>query len=166
MGVGLSGAGAALAAEGDFSSKTINIGMVVSDLRKSLQFYQEVVGFVRADRTQFDVDADFGRRSGLTDSLAIHVEVLKLGAGETATSLKLMTFGDKAKKQENQFIHSHTGVQYMTIYVHALKPILARIKQHQVKLLGQTPIPLGEKDSFILIQDPDGTFIELIGPMQ
>ena len=162
----LLGSGAAIAAQEDFSRKTINIGMVVSDLRKSLKFYKEVVGLVQVDRTEFDVDADFGKRSGLTDSLAIHVEVLKLGAGENATSLKLMTFGERAKKQENRFIHSHTGIQYLTIYVTALEPILARIKEHQVKLLGQTPIPLGEKMSFVLIQDPDGTFVELIGPMK
>ena len=165
LGAGLPGNGTTSAAEKDFSRKNINIGMIVSDLPKSLHFYKEVVGMVQVDRTEFDVDADFGKRSGLTDSLAFHVEVLKLGAGENSTSLKLMTFGKQAKKQENQFIHSHTGIQYLTIYVTALEPILARIKQHQVKLLGKTPIPLDEKDSFVLIQDPDGTFVELIGPM-
>ncbi|MEO2045387.1 MAG: VOC family protein [Pirellulales bacterium] len=165
LGTPMPGNGTTSAAEKDFSRKNINIGMIVSDLPKSLHFYKEVVGLVQVDRTEFDVDADFGKRSGLTDSLAFHVEVLKLGAGENSTSLKLMTFGKQAKKQENQFIHSHTGIQYLTIYVTALDPILARIKQHQVKLLGKTPIPLGEKASFVLIQDPDGTFVELIGPM-
>ncbi len=43
--------------------------------------------------------------------------------------------------------------------------ILKRIKQHKVKLLGETPIGLGENASFVLIRDPDGTFVELIGPM-
>jgi catechol 2,3-dioxygenase-like lactoylglutathione lyase family enzyme len=166
LGPGWSGFGATQAAEEDFSRKTINIGMIVSDLQKSMQFYQEIVGFVQVDRTEFDVDAHFGKRSGLTDSRAFHVEVLKLGPGENATSLKLMTFGDQAKKQKNPFIHSRVGIQYLTIYVTALEPILARIKEHHAKLLGQTPIPLGEKDSFVLIQDPDGTFIELIGPMK
>jgi len=164
LGTGLPGSGVAQATEGDFSRKTINIGMIVSDLPKALHFYKDVVGLVQVDQTEFDVDADFGKRSGLTDSLAIHVEVLKLGAGENSTNLKLMTFGKQAKKQENRFIHSHTGIQYLTIYVTAMEPILARIKQHQVKLLGQTPIPLGEKARFVLIQDPDGTFVELIGP--
>ncbi len=160
------GLGTAKAAEKDFSSKTIQIGMVVSDLRESLKFYKDVVGMVQVGRTEFDVDADFSKRSGLADSLAIHVEVLKLGAGENATSLKLMTFGERAKKQQNRFIHSHTGIQYLTIFVTALEPILARIEEHKVKLLGETPIPLGERGSFVLIQDPDGTFVELIGPMK
>ena len=38
-------------------------------------------------------------------------------------------------------------------------------KKHNVKLMGDTPIPLGEKDHFVLVQDPDGTIIELIGPL-
>lgn len=154
----------AFAAEGDFSSETISVGSIVSDLDKSVEFYKEVVGMVQVGRGSFDVDADFGKRSGLTDSLPVHVEVLKLGSGDGATQFKLMTFGDRAKKQENEFIHSHTGMQYVTIHVTALEPILERIKKHNVKLLGDTPIALGS-NHFVLIKDPDGTFVELIGPM-
>ena len=161
----LFGVGPAIAAETDFAKKTINIGMIVSDLDKSMKFYKEVVGLVQVDQAAFDVDADFGKRSGLTDALAIHVEVLKLGPGPDATRLKLMTFGDRARKQENAFLHSHTGIQYLTIYVVEMEPIMKRIRQHKIKLLGETPIPLGEKASFVLIRDPDGTFVELIGPM-
>jgi hypothetical protein len=35
-----------------------------------------------------------------------------------------------------------------------------------VKLLGDTPIPLGGTTMFAVVQDPDGTFVELIGPME
>ena len=35
-----------------------------------------------------------------------------------------------------------------------------------VKLLGETPISLGGDSNFVLVQDPDGTFVELIGPME
>ncbi len=156
----------AQAAEEEFAKKTISIGMIVSDLDKSLEFYKDVVGFIQADRTEFDVPAEFGKKSGLTDSIGLHVEVLKLGRGEDVTELKIMTFGDKPKKQENEYLHTNTGIQYLTIFVTELKPILERIKEHKVKLLGETPIPLGEKNSFVLIKDPDGTFIELIGPME
>lgn len=156
---------ASFAAEEEFASKTIHIGMVVSDLEKSMSFYKEVVGFIQDPaRKSFDVDAEFGKKSGLTDSLGVHVEVLKLGVGEEATQLKLLHFGDKPKKQENSFIHTQTGIQYLTIRVTDLTPILKRIEEHKVKLLGETPIPLGGDNQFVLIQDPDGTFVELIGP--
>ncbi len=150
---------------GDFSSKTIQIGMIVSNLEKSLYFYKEIIGMVQVENARFDVDAEFGKRSGLTDNLPVHVEILKLGIGSEATQLKLMTFGDRATPQENEYIHSHTGVQYLTINVTNLAPILERIKAHNVPLLGETPIAMGE-NSFVLVQDPDGTFVELIGPME
>ncbi|NPU98771.1 MAG: VOC family protein [Candidatus Omnitrophica bacterium] len=153
------------AEEEDFALKTIHIGMIVKDLEQSMKFYKDVVGMVQVDTTEFSVDADFGKKSGLTDSLPIHVQVLKLGKGENATQLKLMTFGDKAQPQENEYIHSHTGIQYITIMVNDLTPILERIKKHKVKRLGDTPIAMGD-NYFVLIQDPDGTFVELIGPIK
>ncbi|MBN2327223.1 MAG: VOC family protein [Candidatus Omnitrophica bacterium] len=149
----------------EFSSKTIMIGMIVSDLDQSLHFYKDIVGMVQVERARFDVDADFGKQSGLTDNLPIHVEVLKLGFGEDATQLKLMTFGDRARKQENDYIHSHTGVQYLTFSVANLAPIYQRIQENNIPLLGETPLEMGD-NHFILIQDPDGTFVELIGPME
>lgn len=142
----------------------IDVGVVVSDMDRSLQFYQEVIGMTPA-RT-LDLDADFGRRSGLTDARALHIEALKLEDSEQATEWKLMSFGDETPRQENEHIHDHTGVQYVTIQVTALQPILDRIRAHDVELLGETPIALGNDTHFALIQDPDGTFIELIGPME
>ncbi len=148
-----------------FSSKTIHIGMVVSDLPASVAFYKDVVGMVQVDRTSFDIDSEFGKRSGMTDGSPFHVEVLKLGSGEEATQLKLMSFGDKARKAaENEFIHSQTGIQYLTFLVENITPCLENIRKHGIKLLGETPTGLGDGKLFVLIQDPDGTFVELIGP--
>ena len=154
------------ASEKEFAGKVIHIGMIVSNLEESLAFYKDIIGFVQTDETSFDVDADFGGRSGLTDRLEFHVEVLKLGSGDDATQLKLMTFGAHSRKQENEFIHDRTGVQYLTINVADLSPIIARIKAKSIKMLGETPTPLNGDTQFVLVKDPDGTFIELIGPMK
>jgi len=157
---------ALMGAEGDFSSKIISMGVVVSDLEKSLKFYTEVVGMVHMSQESFDVTADVGWRTGLSNRIPFRVEVLKLGSGENASQFKLMSFGDKAKKRENTYIHDHTGVQYLTILVTELEPIIARIKAHKVPMLGETPTLLSENTHFVLIKDPDGTFVELIGPMK
>jgi catechol 2,3-dioxygenase-like lactoylglutathione lyase family enzyme len=154
----------AWAAEVGFSTKTIHIGMVVSDLDQSVAFYKDVVGMVQTDRTQFDVNSQFGKDSGLTDGAPIHIEILKLGSGAEATELKLMTFGDKAKKNPNEYIHSQTGIQYLTIQVTDIGPSLERVKAHNIRLLGKTPVTLPDGRLFLLFQDPDGTFVEIIGP--
>lgn len=153
-----------LAAPEEFSSTTIGVGVVVRDMDKSLDFYTNVIGMVETG--SFEIAEDFSKKSGLAGGLTTRVRVLRLGRGEEATQWKLMSFGDKAKPVQNDFIHSHAGMRYITIMVKDLTPILKRIKDRQIKLLGETPVPLGRDSHFALIQDPDGTFIELIGPMK
>lgn len=152
----------AVAKPDEFSSTTIGIGVVVSDLDRSVAFYTDVIGMVPTG--EFRIGEDFSKRSGLANGRPTQVKVLRLGEGREATQWKLMSFGPAAEKQSLTHISERTGVRYITILVKDLTPILQRIKQHGVKLLGETPVPLGENDHFILIQDPDDTFIELIGP--
>ncbi|MCJ7812138.1 VOC family protein [bacterium] len=42
-----------IAAEDDFSSEVIHMGIVVSDLEKSLAFYTDVIGMVKMDQESF-----------------------------------------------------------------------------------------------------------------
>ncbi len=153
-------------AEKEFSSTTIQIGMIVSDLDETVKFYKDIIGFKQFDPPSFDVDAEFSKKAGLTDSLPIHVEVLKLGDGPTATQLKVMTFGDRPQQQKNEYFHSNTGIQYITIRVKNLTPFIESIQKHGIKLLGETPVPLGQTNYLVLVKDPDDTFVELIGPMK
>jgi len=42
--------------------------------------------------------------------------------------------------------------------------IIKRIEENKVKTLGKTPTMLNANRMFVLIQDPDGNFVEFIGP--
>ena len=148
----------------EFSSPTIGIGVVVSDMDKALDFYTNVIGMIQTG--SFDIKEDFSKKSGLAGGLPTHVKVLRLGRGEDATQWKLMSFGDKAKAQKDGFVSSRTGMRYITIMVKDLNPLVKRIKEREIKMLGETPVALGRDNHFVLVQDPDGTFIELIGPMK
>lgn len=148
----------------EFTSETISIGVVVSDLAKSVDFYTRIIGMKKTGG--FSVNADMGKRTGLTDGQPVTITVLKLGDSKTATEWKLMSFGKSASHPKQNHLQDDTGMQYITIHVKALKPILQRIKDNNVKLLGDTPISLGGATQFALVQDPDGTFVELIGPME
>jgi hypothetical protein len=57
-------------------------------------------------------------------------------------------------------------MRYVTLHVTSLKPFLQRFKDNKVPLLGETPIPIGGGRHFALVQDPDGIFVELIGPLE
>ena len=151
-------------AQSEFSSNLISVGSVVTDIEKSLDFYINVIGMKKAN--EFDIDEEFSKISGLAGGVPFHVDVLKLEDSPEANNWKLISFGTEAAHPMPKYIQDDTGMQYITIRVKSLEPFLKRIKKHNIKLLGDTPVPLDAEQHFVLIQDPDGTIIELIGPLK
>ncbi|WP_157618533.1 VOC family protein [Spirosoma spitsbergense] len=151
-------------AQSNFTSKTIGVGVVVADVERSLDFYVNGIGMVKTG--SFTINEDFGKRSGLTNGVPTNVTILKLENSPDATDWKLMSFGKKASHPKPRYIQDDTGMQYITINVKALQPIIDRLTQLKVPFLGSTPTPLNEKAHFVFVQDPDGNFVELIGPLQ
>ncbi len=157
----------AAAEESEFASTTIDLGVVVSDVQKSVDFYTKAVGFTEVEG--FSVPADFGGDSGLTDKQPLKIRVLVLGQGETATKLKLMQVpGVMIRKADNQFIHSQYGFSYITISINDTTAALERLTKAGVKPLAKGPValpePLPQGVYLTVIKDPDGNFVELVGP--
>ena len=150
--------------QSNFSSKLIGVGVVVSDLERSLDFYINGIGMVKA--YSFTINEDFSKRSGLSNGVPASVTVLKLENSPEANEWKLMSFGKKATHPKQNFIQDDVGMQYITINVKALKPVMERLKQKNVTFLGSTPTPLNKNSHLLFVQDPDGNFIELIGPLE
>ena len=148
----------------NFASKLIGLGVVVSDIDRSLDFYVNTIGMVKTG--SFKINAEFSKRSGLANGDSTTVTILKLENSPEANEWKLMSFGKKASHPKQSFIQDDAGVQYITINVKSLKPIIERLKAKNIPLLGSTPTQLNRNSQFALVQDPDGTFIELIGPME
>ena len=111
-----------------------------------------------------DLDADFAKRSGLNKGAGFSIQVLKLEDTPGATQWKLMSFGTKGSHPKQKYVQDDTGMQYITVNVKSLKPFIERFKANGIKMLGETPTKINDEISFILIQDPDGNFIEVIGP--
>lgn len=146
----------------EFSSSKISIGMVVSDLEKSLDFYTNVIGMRIVE--EINIDTTFGRKSGLSDGKEFKIKLLKLIDIEDAPELKLMSFENLPISPSPIFIHDDTRIQYLTIFVKSMAPFLKRLKDNKIILLGESQVTLYDGRLFVCIQDPDGTFIELIGP--
>jgi catechol 2,3-dioxygenase-like lactoylglutathione lyase family enzyme len=140
----------------------IQIGVVVSDLNASEAFYTDVIGMEKV--REFTVNEDVAKRTGLTEGAPLQVSVMKLRNDPHASEWKLMEFADTPEGVKTRHINQGKGMRYVTFYVHDMENIMQRLKAHQITLLGETPIELGNGQSFILVQDPDGIFIELIGP--
>ena len=146
-------------AEESFASKTIDIGMVVSDIDKSVKFYTEAIGM--KESAGFSVPGEYAAKVGLSDNHKLDVRVLTLGEGPEATKLKLMQFPKvDSKKLRNRFIHTTLGVSYITLHVTDTKAAVARLKKHEVKTLKKSPLPLPAplpSSVFLtMVRDPDG----------
>ena len=149
-------------APGEFSNPTIFVGSVVTDLAKSVDFYTKIIGMTKTG--EFSVDGPKAKELGLTDGRPVDVKVLKLEDSPQANEWKLMSFGTKPGHKTPKYLHDDTGMQYITILVNHLTPVMERIEKNNIKILSGKPSELGEGRFFILVQDPDGTFVELIGP--
>ena len=145
----------------EFEHGVIQFGIVVTDIDQSLKFYQDVIGMTKTGG--FSIDEKFGRTSGLSNGAPFDVTILKLKDSPQATEWKLMSFNKKSSHPKPNYIQDDNGVQYVTIMVKSVAPFLKRIKEHNIPILSTTPTVLGDGRHFVLIQDPDGTFVELIG---
>lgn len=146
-----------------FTRTTIDIGIVVSDVEKTAQFYKNVLGFTEV--SGFDVSEEMGTDSGLTDHQAFHVRVLVLGDEESATKVKIMEFPKApGKKVDNRFIHSSLGLSYITLFVSDMTAAVERAQKAGVTPVKE-PYRLGGGNAYLtLVKDPDGNIIELVGP--
>ena len=155
--------------ESNFANQTIDIGLVVTDIKKSLNFYKEVVGFEEKDG--FQVTGKFPKLVGLTDGTELKIHVLRLGEEETATKLKLMQVqGKKPTRVVKQpFIHSVAGISYVTIFVNNVDQVISQAKKHGYQAHAQSPqvLPEGlpQDVCLLMLKDPDGNFVEIVGPI-
>lgn len=148
----------------EFSRTTIDLGLIVSDVDKAAKFYTEAIGFI--DTGGFDVSAGMAAATGLTDNLPFQVRMFALGKEPTATTLKIMTIPRAdSKKVDNQYIGSSLGFRYLTINVANLTRTMERLKQAGVAPV-KAPYQLGGNSYLILVKDPDGNIVELIGPQK
>ena len=150
-----------------FSSQTIDLGVVVSDIDRSAKFYKEALGFKEVPG--FDVPGDWANKVGLSDGSKLSVRVFVLGAGEAATKLKLMQFPDvRSKRTDNRYIHSQLGFSYLTLHITDTTAALARLAKAKIKPIAggtrELPKPLPQGVYLTIVRDPDGNLIELVGP--
>jgi len=149
--------------QAEFSRSTIDVGIVVSDAQKSVDFYTKAIGFT--DAGGFDVPGGLAKDSGLSDNHPFHVHVMVLDKESSATKIKLMQFNDApGKKTDQSYISSSLGLSYLTIWVSDIDAAVARAGKHGVKPLAKGPVPIPGDMYLACINDPDGNIIELVGP--
>ena len=144
-----------------FTNETIQIGLVAEDFEETLGFYTEVIGMQHTGG--FSLDAAFGKSSGLSGGAPVDVAILKLADSPAANQLKIVNIANPPKAKPSQYIQDRAGMRYMTLYVDNVDPFIQRFGAHGIKLLGDTPVKIDDGRRFLLVEDPNGVFVEIIG---
>ena len=149
----------------NFTTGVVDFGIVVSDLDKSVKFY-ESIGFVKFG--EFDVPKEVTGDAGLLDYKPLTIKVMTLNGDAADTKVKLME-SKSAKAAPNSFTDSTLGMSYTTIFVKDAGKTLAMLKEKGIKVLNKGPVdltPVGfDPNYLIVIRDPDGNLIEFVGPI-
>ncbi|MFT4559444.1 MAG: VOC family protein [Planctomycetales bacterium] len=147
----------------EFTRGAIDFGIVCSDVKKSVAFYKDVVGMKEIEG--FDVPASLAADAGLVNNHDLHVHVLVTQEAASSSRLKLMQIKEApGKKVDHEFIHSSLGMSYSTIWVTDIDASLARAAAGNVKPIAKGPVALSNGLFLAVIRDPDGNFVELVGP--
>ena len=135
------------------------IGYVVADIDRSEAFYTKVLGMRAAG--SFSLDSTWSREAGAANGRPFSVRMFRLGEGSGATILKLAYFEASEPRPPQEGLDTPAGVNYLTLTYPDLEPVVVRLRQAGTPILGYVQ---REEYQLIFTRDPDGLFIELVGP--
>lgn len=135
------------------------IGLVVSDIDKSTAFYTDIVGMVPAG--SFSLSEEWSKDAGAANNKPFSVKMFKMVDKNSATVLKLAYFESTKKAPLKTGVDQISGVNYLTFYYNNLDDVVTRIKAAGIEIVGWVK---EINYQLVFIRDPDGVFVELVGP--
>jgi len=142
-----------------FNTMPMQVGIVVSDFDKSLDFYTNVLGMTELYR--FNATPELATKVGLTDNKGFDAVVLKLNDEPGAAQYKLVKIHEtKREPLPHSFV---PGLRYITIHVKNMDQLVERIKKANVPMLTEEPIILPDGMRILNFLDPDGALVEIYG---
>lgn len=135
------------------------IGYVVSDIKSSEKFYTEIIGMIPVG--SFSLDEKWSKEAGAANGKPFSVKMFKMVNSPSATILKLAYFDKIDPRPTQSGIDMHPGVNYLTLNFADLDQVVARIESAGIPILGWVK---RETFQLLFVRDPDGVFVELVGP--
>ncbi len=133
-------------------------GIVVSDLKKSLYFYQDLLGLkvkIRADEFGNHIDQMNGKTG-------ILVTTVKMLADDGPTLIELLKFERPEIKSEKAIGPFKIGPTHIAFTVDNLEELYKKLLANGVHFNCPPLIPPNGKVKVTFCKDPDGTLVELV----
>jgi len=137
------------------------IGYVVSDIGASEFFYTDIIGMVPAG--EFSLDEAWSKDAGVANGKPFSVKMFKMVDAPSATILKLAYFETMEDRPNQSGVDQSAGVNYLTLHysTEEFYQVVERVKRAEIEVLGWVK---RESYQLVFIKDPDGLFVELVGP--
>ena len=138
-----------------------DVGVVVSDMDRSLDFYTNVMGMTKVG--EFRPGQPLVDDLGLTDGKPVHVVFMKFNDEPGAPRYKLVQIEGVVSPPIGESFKP--GLRYLTVFVEDLAPYLKRLEERNIELINKvTPVTMPNGGQILLFQDPDGALIEVVMP--
>ena len=137
-------------------------GFVVSDMDRSLEFYQDLLG-LKQERNQI-LKGEF--ISGLVGYPDARLHIVYLGTGDLRHSVELIQYLNPAGTPAAMPERHQVGASYLGVIVDDLDAFYAELSSRGVRFVSPPAIrpgavyPMASKGCYM--QDPDGNWLELL----
>ena len=137
-------------------------GFVVSDMDRSLEFYQDLLG-LKQERNQI-LEGEF--ISGLVGYPDARLHIVYLGTGDLRHSVELIQYLNPAGTPAAMPERHQVGASHLGVIVDDLDAFYAELSSRGVRFVSPPAIrpgtvyPMASKGCYM--QDPDGNWLELL----
>lgn len=144
------------------------VGFTVSDLERSVAFFEEVLGFERVDEPIGEVEHAGSAIERLTGVFAARTRSARLRLGREEIELTEFLAPSTGRRMPEDSAANDLWFQHVAIVVSDMETAYARLRSHRVRHASAGPQRLpdwnpnaGGIEAFYF-RDPDGHFLELI----
>ena len=137
--------------------RTRHFGIVVKDMKRSIEFYQNVLGFQikkEANETGEYLDK-------MLDLKNVQVKTVKMSINEDETLIELLEYSSPTSMNCEKRVFDF-GVSHFALTVENLDELIINLKKNHVKLNSEPVISPDKKAKVAFCFDPDGSPIELV----
>ena len=138
-----------------------HLGLVVSDMKKSLEFYRDLLGLTI--RGQTDEHDEF--ISKVLDFTDVKVKTVKLSASDNSTRIELLQFENPKKEKSKKISLFEPGFTHVSITVKNLDELFEKLKNHGIEFNSQPTISSNGLLKVVFCKDFEGNYLELIEEM-
>lgn len=134
-----------------------HVGLVVSDIKKALEFYRDLLGLKIQGTT--DEKGDFINQMFAKEN--IELKTIKLSADDNATRIELLEFSNPKSNQNKKIELINSGFTHIALTVNNLDEMYLRLRKADVKFNCQPKLSPNGKLKIAFCRDFEGNYLEL-----